>query len=274
MLTSAYDILATRPGNHWIPISPSPSLGQRMSRITTRSSIGCERFTVSCPSPFEVLGSHCAAAEEDVSRRKASSISSKRATPTQATVATVVASTSQAEVVIPPSTPPLPSTPREPPSTPLQQAHSVLSDDPQPQNVPAQGPSDNAPQSGLPPTTPPNEVGHRQPLHVPSAAPLARGDSSRMTEPVPAVADDPDQTIDEPSALPGNPDHPERIPPPVGTFTFGGVVPYIDGELIKYLQTVPAGQRWVEMVVSYLRFEEFPPATGVRIHLLFGFYSY
>ncbi|KAF9781857.1 hypothetical protein BJ322DRAFT_1010522 [Thelephora terrestris] len=33
---------------------------------------------------------------------------------------------------------------------------------------------------------------------------------------------------------------------------------------IQYFQTVHAGQQWTDMVASFLRLEEFPPANGVR----------
>ena len=33
---------------------------------------------------------------------------------------------------------------------------------------------------------------------------------------------------------------------------------------IDYLQTIPAGQRWVDMIISYLRLEEAPYTKGAR----------
>jgi hypothetical protein len=63
-----------------------------------------------------------------------------------------------------------------------------------------------------------------------------------------------------------DPDRSERTPPPVGAFEFTGTSsPFITPAAIRYLQTVSGGQRWVEMVASYLRFEELPSTNGVCI---------
>lgn len=56
-----------------------------------------------------------------------------------------------------------------------------------------------------------------------------------------------------------------RVPPPAGTFEFDGPAPFITPATVQYLHTIPAGQRWQNMVASYLRLEEFPITKGVRI---------
>ena len=50
-------------------------------------------------------------------------------------------------------------------------------------------------------------------------------------------------------------------------FTFAGTSPFITTATIDYLQTIPAGQHWVDMIVSYLCLEEAPVSKGVSIPL-------
>ena len=54
-----------------------------------------------------------------------------------------------------------------------------------------------------------------------------------------------------------------REHPPDGPFTFEGSSPFITPAALSYLQTIPAGQRWVDMVTSFLCLEELPIVKGV-----------
>ena len=63
----------------------------------------------------------------------------------------------------------------------------------------------------------------------------------------------------------------ERAAPPPGIFVFNGDSPFITATSIAYLQTIPAGQRWVDMVSSFLRMEEFPVTKGVSLYALYLF---
>lgn len=56
-----------------------------------------------------------------------------------------------------------------------------------------------------------------------------------------------------------------RVPPPAGTFKFDGPAPFITPAVVEYLHTIPTGQRWENMIASYLRLEEIPITKGVRI---------
>ena len=54
-------------------------------------------------------------------------------------------------------------------------------------------------------------------------------------------------------------------------FTFNGTSPFITSAAVGYLQTIPATPRWVSMIASYLRLEEFPIVKGVSVALFLGF---
>ena len=58
-----------------------------------------------------------------------------------------------------------------------------------------------------------------------------------------------------------------RALPPSGAFTSDVVSPFITTAVIGYLHTIPAGQRWVDMIMSYLRLEAIPIAKGVSPNL-------
>jgi hypothetical protein len=90
--------------------------------------------------------------------------------------------------------------------------------------------------------------------------------------PGPVAINDANQTMSEQGSLPGTSDHFGRSPSPVGAFTFDGPSPFITSAAINYLQTIPAGQRWTDMIISFLRLEELPAADGVSSKISF-FYS-
>jgi len=54
---------------------------------------------------------------------------------------------------------------------------------------------------------------------------------------------------------------------------FNGTSPFLTTAAISYLQTIPAGQRWVDMVKSYLRLEEFPVAKAVSVTLFLRLFT-
>lgn len=81
-------------------------------------------------------------------------------------------------------------------------------------------------------------------------------------------------STDEPSTLPANTSCSERAPPHLGEFTFNGTSPFITPAAIDYLQTITAGQHWVAMIKSYLRFEELPVVKGVSVVVASGPSSY
>ena len=60
--------------------------------------------------------------------------------------------------------------------------------------------------------------------------------------------------------------HAGRVPPPAGTFIFNSLLSlFIAPATLQYLQTIPAGRCWEDMIVSYLRLEEFPVTKGVCV---------
>jgi hypothetical protein len=59
------------------------------------------------------------------------------------------------------------------------------------------------------------------------------------------------------------PKHSRRPPQPAGTFVYNGSSQFITPAAIQYLQTVCAGQRWADMVLSFLCLEELSLIAGV-----------
>ena len=57
---------------------------------------------------------------------------------------------------------------------------------------------------------------------------------------------------------------------PIGVFTFDGDAPFITQAALDYLQTIPAGQSWSDMIISYLRLEAFPVVKGVSTFRFLG----
>lgn len=107
------------------------------------------------------------------------------------------------------------------------------------------------------------------PSNCPAVLPHDRSSSVRAAELSPVG--DRDQTTNEPSPLPDNPDHSGRLPSPDGAFVLSGTPAFITPAAIEYLQTVPAGHRWTNMVISYLRLETFPIAKAVRVNRLVSY---
>ena len=239
MLMSTYHILGLRVGNRKIPTLTSQSTGLSSTHSMMHLLNGCNPFTVSLPY-LSRCWTYGVVAKEEISWRKGHANLSKRATPTTDDNTAIV--TRQAEVTPPPPAPPL----LQPPGPMLPQTRSKSSNGPtlQPRqtvpDVPLQHPPSSSPQQELSPSP------------ACSAMPLSpRGDPSI-----------------EPTSTSG------RAPPPAGTFTFAGTSPFITTAAIDYLQTIPAGQRWADMIVSYLRLEEAPVSKGVSIPLSLRFYLY
>ena len=57
---------------------------------------------------------------------------------------------------------------------------------------------------------------------------------------------------------------------PIGVFTFDGDAPFITQAALDYLQTIPAGQSWSDMIISYLHLEAFPVVKGVSTFRFLG----
>jgi len=58
----------------------------------------------------------------------------------------------------------------------------------------------------------------------------------------------------------GHPDDPTTLPtsPKVKVFTFDGTSNFVTPSAMDYLETIPGGQGWINMVKAYLRLERFP----------------
>ena len=146
---------------------------------------------------------------------------------------------------------PTPKTSQSSPSTPQDVSNPRLS----PPLVPAPPPL--TPQGG-------NDDGQGSPQVTRSLSP-----QPLLSEPTPIIPPigDTDQPMGGSSSLVTDRDHVERVPPPPGIFTFNDASPFITPAAIGYLQTIPAGERWVNMVTSYLRLEGFSLIKGVRTNI-------
>jgi len=142
---------------------------------------------------------------------------------------------------------PTPETSQSSPSTPQDMSNPRLS----PPLVPAPPPL--TPQGGNK-----DRQGSPQVTQLLSPRPL-------LSEPTPTVPPigDTDQPMGGSSSLVTDRNHAERVPPPPGIFTFNDASPFITPAAIGYLQTIPAGKRWVNMVTSYLCLKGFSLIKGV-----------
>ena len=214
-------------------------------------------------------------AKEEVSRRKGDSTVLKYTaltqTPATDATATTGPATATPETTAATATPETTATTTTPETTATTAtpettaATSLAGATPEPTDTtnPAEEPSpsptphDNEPPNNPVPDIPEPDVGNEPQLLPPRDHSLR----SRIPEP----ANDPNEQV----SLSDGPDHFKRSPPPPGAFAFSGSSPFINPAAIQYLQTIPAGQRWTDMVNSYLRFEELPVVPGVRILILF-----
>ena len=150
-------------------------------------------------------------------------------------------------------------------------------------SLPLQEPS-HAPQQTAP--NPDGEDERRSPPHqaVPPISPHICSPGRETTE-LADVLDQPTSEQDPSPDLPPGPPSgliPSDLPPdllpdasnrfarpssPAGAFVFSGSSAFIP-PAIKYFQTVRAGQRWTDMVASFLRLEEFPLTGGVRVYII------
>ena len=127
-------------------------------------------------------------------------------------------------------------------------------------------PHGTAPQS----PSPADEGEDRGPPRTPHAAsplslrpcPLA-AETSESSPPLSPETATPGPVLDGQSAITPDLGHAGRVPPPAGCFTFSGSAPFVSPAALQYLQTIPAGQRWEDMIASYLRLEELQIPKGV-----------
>ena len=124
------------------------------------------------------------------------------------------------------------------------------------------------PSSQSPTTTPSpsppkgaNRDGQEPPNITPPLSPHLH--LNKLVPPIVPTSDGADQSANEADSLVNSHDHSGRAPPPVGVLTFNDASPFITTAAIAYLQTIPAGRHWVNMVTSYLCLEGSPIAKGV-----------
>ena len=180
-----------------------------------------------------------------------------------------------------PNVPTLPPSPSGEPSLTPEQTHNKPPDCPAPQlesTLPktSQWPSSSPttqdrppmPLSQSPVTTPPPSPpkganGDRQ--EPPKTVPLLSSHShlNELIPPIIPTSDGADQSANEADSLVNSHDHSGRAPPPVGVLTFKDTSPFVTVATIAYLQTIPTGLHWVDMVTSYLHLEGSPIAKGV-----------
>ena len=124
-------------------------------------------------------------------------------------------------------------------------------------------PLSQSPMTTPSPSPPEGANGDRQepPNIVPPLSPHSH--PNELVPPIVPTSDDADQSANEADLLINSHDHSGRAPPPVGVLTFNDTSPFVTTAMIAYLQTIPAGWHWVDMVTSYLHLEGSPIAKGV-----------
>lgn len=273
-----------------------------MRHSTKDSFNGCALCTVSDVLSPKGHEAHNLTAEEEIARRRGPSTTPGHVALAQIATPDPSVPTSPAEDTHP--APVVPSSPSARPESPsaLEQPCDKSPDHParQPNPIPATShpelsatqdqphPSSLQPRfaTHIPPTPEGgNGDGQGSPHVTPSLSP--RLDSNQPILPAIPVIDETDRPIspaapvidgtdrpgDGPGSLVGGCHQEGRAPPPIGIFALSDTSPFITAATINYLQTISAGQRWVDMVSSYLRLEGFPVAKGVSLDLSFFFFS-
>ena len=228
-------------------------------------------------------------AEEEVSRRKLHSTTTRHMTPA-ATAVTDPPRTASLDSAVP-SSPPLPPAPtqtaairpttvtdlaRTAPSAPTIPSPPLLHEEPSSTGGTCGQTQDETPdtttaqlhpsaRNAAPPLLEPAvSDGHcpPSPLVMPSLSPRPRSPMSGVNEiTLPLV---PPSALDQTTDGQGTVPRVERSSPPPGAFTFSGSSPFITPAAIQYLQTISAGQCWENMIASYLHLEELAKPDGVR----------
>jgi len=238
--------------------------------------------------PTVALEAHNRTAEQDLSRRRTLKTTPERTPPTQTTApAPVQAKTPDATVPTNPAnnihpphavsslSSPRPESPPALEQTPVDSPDcSAFQREPTPQtsrSLPSTTQDGTHPPSLQLPFTPPlstsqcgNADEQGSPHVTPPPSPRLRL-SGPVTTVVPVI-DHTDRPTDELGPLVTNRGHVGRLPPHAGTFTFDDTSPFVTVAAINYLQTIPGGQRWVDMVTSYLRLEALPLVKGVCVN--------
>lgn len=218
--------------------SPSPSPIQTMVPGTTAATRSPETTTTRTTTPRVTTTGTTAT-------NPTGATSPPSPSPTETTVPRTTAATSST-VATPPFHPPSPSPPPQEPAL-----------SPVPQRAPPQ----------LQPTTPePDDSNNSQPSPPSQAVSPASPRSlpgSGTVEPT----NDSDQTTRDLDSLFDVPEHLRRSPSPAGAFNVDVSPPFITPAAINYLQSVRAGQRWTDMVTSFLRLEGLPAVKAVSIFI-------
>ena len=274
----ANDHPGTKLGDQRRPASASRTAGRGSSPFTQHMLNGYAPHTVSNVF-FSYLRqqTHECTAKDQVSRRGGSLTASEHTTPDPSTPSDVA----ENNLNFPDASSPSPASRKELSPTPEQIRNSPDHPEPRPeqtldvtqppspppatQDVPAAPPS--PPRVTIPPPPPPVVVNEESQHIIPSLQP------DGPTTSVAFDADETDRSTDEPAQLPIDRVSSQRTPPPVGAFTINGASPFLTTAAIGYLQTIPAGQRWADMVTAYLRLEEFPVTKGVSVTSLLSYFS-
>lgn len=251
----------TKLGNLGILTLGSCSPASSLNKYKTNLLTGCVPFTVCTVFPVEGWTDKFTA-EEEVSRRMEYQ---KPVTPVAATIPGTAITTSSPQTPPPPPPPPQ-SPPQPPPQSPPTPPQQELSPNPTqralggptPRRRPTtpevpQGQSPGSPIAPEPDSTDAQQPSPTDPV-TPRVVPPRRSPRSRAT------------------GSPGESGH-LRACPSTDAFTCDSSAPFL-APGIKYLQTIPAGQHWTQMVISYLRFEGLPNVPGVSTCLsLFPIYT-
>jgi len=232
----------------------------------TSSLIGYVLCIVSGICSLRRHAAHSFTAEAEIARRKGSPTASNP-TPTLTTTPerSIPSDPAKEKHPTPTASSLSPSSPEEPLSAVNQTANDPADPPSRPGQTPPETPQPSSPKS-------PTQDGPHTPLSPPlvTSPPLlspggANEDGQQSPSVSPLLTNSSDQPTGESGSFETGCGGSLRVPPPVGTLTFGGTSPFLTTGVIGYLQTIPAGQRWVDMVNSYLRLEEFPVAKGVSV---------
>ena len=244
---------------------------------------GCVQCTVGLPSwrpqhLFVDPRNLCAIGDEEKKKRSLQgvvSFLSMAAPPIEKTSGSPTAAMDTEDDASPPGDNPSPTntSPSSPTSIPQCVNHPAL---------PPLGPgspdhssidTDSVDTSEVPPRTPslfPGDTGSNQPSNVPppihpSRNPSVLPSSNTLS---PGTMPSPGTTL-SPGAAPTQPPLPSAGN---GAFDLTGIPgDFIPESIRTYWESVPGGEKWVEMVKSYLTLQTMPPSKDVRILMLYYF---
>ena len=109
--------------------------------------------------------------------------------------------------------------------------------------------------------------------HEPQDQPTSKQPASENPSTPTATVPPPDNSAPVAGNLDCSTDHFTPVPTHPGAFQLEGSLTFLTRDTVEYWEKIPAGERWVNMVKAYLRFEHLSVSKKVRTRLLISVVS-